>query len=71
MKDFTVVHVLASFFYNKWIGAILKKICLVAMHVLIFGFVTWEKFQVLLNVQSNIKWFFKCKLCVNCSVMSL
>lgn len=41
MKDFTVVHVLASFFfYNKWIGAILKKIFLVAMHVLIFGFVT-------------------------------
>lgn len=71
MKDVTVVHVLAPFFFNKWIGAILKKIFLVAMHVLIFGFVTWENFQVLLNVQSNIKWFFKCKPCVNCSVMSL
>lgn len=41
MKDVTVVHVLiAPFFFNKWIGAILKKIFLVAMHVLIFGFVT-------------------------------
>lgn len=25
MKDVTVVHVLAPFFFNKWIGAILKK----------------------------------------------
>lgn len=40
MKDVTVVHVLAPFFFNKWIEAVLKKILLVAMHVLIFGFVT-------------------------------
>lgn len=40
MKDFIVVYVLVLFFfYNKWIGVILKKICLVVMYVLIFGFV--------------------------------
>lgn len=39
MKDFIVVYVLVLFFFNKWIGVILKKICLVVMYVLIFGFV--------------------------------
>lgn len=35
MKDVTVVHVLAPFFFNKWIGAILKKIFLVACNACI------------------------------------
>lgn len=39
MKDVIVVYVLVLFFLNKWIGVILKKIFLVVMYVLIFGFV--------------------------------
>lgn len=39
MKDVIVVYVLVLFFFNKWIGVILKKIFLVVMYVLIFGFV--------------------------------